>query len=86
MGHKMCIVTNCNRTVAEYILNYIDIYNIIDKLIIGNECNQPKPSPEPYIVAMTFLNIDNCILIALFSHHDSNLINQLNLINIPEYL
>jgi HAD superfamily hydrolase (TIGR01509 family) len=64
MGHKICIVTNCNRTVAEYILNYIDIYNIIDKLIIGNECNQPKPSPEPYIAAMTFLNIDNkkCII------------------------
>jgi beta-phosphoglucomutase-like phosphatase (HAD superfamily)/choline kinase len=50
------IVTNCNREVAEYILNYLNIENLIDVLIIGNECEKSKPYPDPYLKAIKVLN------------------------------
>ena len=49
LGHKIAIVTNCNRKVAEEILIHIDIYKFIDKLTIGNECTRTKPYPDPYL-------------------------------------
>lgn len=58
-GHKICLVTNCNRIVAENIINYLCLNNIFDFLIIGNECKRPKPYPEPYIEAIQKLNITN---------------------------
>lgn len=58
-GHKICLVTNCNRFVAENIINYLCLNNIFDFLIIGNECKRPKPYPEPYIEAIQKLNITN---------------------------
>lgn len=62
LGHKVCIVTNCNRNVAEQILKKINLQNEI--CIIGNECSEPKPSPEPYFEAMRRLNADKeeCII------------------------
>lgn len=58
-GHKLCMVTNCNRIVAENIVDYLKLDNIFDFIIIGNECNNPKPYPDPYIEAMRKLNITN---------------------------
>lgn len=51
-GHKIAIVTNCNRIIAETIIKKIRIYDFIDKLIIGSECNRPKPYPDPYRLAI----------------------------------
>ncbi|NBU34326.1 HAD family hydrolase [bacterium] len=53
---KVCIVTNCNRTTAEWILRGIGftqelIFNRIG-LVIGNECTRPKPYPDPYLRAL----------------------------------
>ena len=59
LGHKIAIVTNCNRIVAENILSYIQINNFIDKLIIGNECLRTKPYPEPYLEAIKYFNSSN---------------------------
>ncbi len=63
-GYKICIVSNCNRLIAETILEEIKINNLIDHLIIGNECTKPKPYPEPYLKAMNQLSIENdkCII------------------------
>ena len=58
-GHKICIVTNCNRYVAESILSFFNLHQFIEHLIIGNECNNPKPFPDPYIKALNLLNISN---------------------------
>ncbi len=58
-GHKISIVTNCNRIVAEKILEHINIDKLIDKLIIGNECNKSKPYPEPYLEAIKYFNSTN---------------------------
>ncbi|AYV80239.1 MAG: aminoglycoside phosphotransferase [Gaeavirus sp.] len=58
-GHKIAIVTNCNRQIAEEILNYININYLIDKLVIGNECTRSKPYSDPYIQAIKFFNTTN---------------------------
>jgi beta-phosphoglucomutase-like phosphatase (HAD superfamily)/choline kinase len=47
-GHKMAIVTNCNRQVTECILDHFKIYDYFDTIIIGNECKYPKPYSDPY--------------------------------------
>ncbi len=49
MGHKVSIVTNCNRRVAEEIIKTTNINKYIDYLVIGNECIKSKPYPEPYL-------------------------------------
>lgn len=56
-GHKIAIVTNCNRITAQNILKYIDINNYIDLLIIGSECKRSKPYPDPYLRAIDYFNI-----------------------------
>ena len=52
MGHKCCIVTNCNRTVANAIVNHLGIKKYIDFIISGDECTYGKPSPMPYLKAI----------------------------------
>lgn len=63
-GHKCCIVTNCNRRVAEKIVDFIDITHYIDFIISANDCVNGKPSPEPYQKAIERYNIPNnkCII------------------------
>ena len=55
-GHKIAIVTNCNRNVAENILKYINLFNFIDIIVIGNECDKSKPYPDPYLKAIKYFN------------------------------
>lgn len=63
-GHKCCIVTNCNRLVAEKIVDFIGITSFIDFIISANDCINGKPSPEPYQKAIDRYNIPNkkCII------------------------
>ena len=60
-GHKIGIVTNCNRITAEEIIqekfNKEGVY--IDQLIIGSECIRPKPHPDPYQQATSNFNSTN---------------------------
>lgn len=55
LGHKCCIVTNCNRQVAEKIIEHCMFE--IDFIIVGSECEKPKPYPDPYLLAMNKYNI-----------------------------
>jgi len=48
-GHKCSIVTNCNRDIAEKIVSHCGFERYIDFIIVGNECDKPKPYPEPYL-------------------------------------
>jgi len=57
LGHKCCIVTNCNRKVAEQITHYCGFDKYIDFIVVGSECKKPKPYPEPYFSAMQKYNI-----------------------------
>jgi beta-phosphoglucomutase-like phosphatase (HAD superfamily)/LysM repeat protein len=63
-GHKLALVTNCNRIVAEAVIQYFNLHEIFDCLIIGNECDNPKPYPDPYSKAINFFNTtsDNVII------------------------
>jgi len=58
-GHKCCIVTNCNRKVAEEIIKYTKLDKYVDFIISNNDCLNSKPHPEPYLNAMKKYNIDN---------------------------
>ena len=58
-GHKIGIVTNCNRNVAEKIISHIGIEGLVEILVIGNECKNSKPYPDPYLDAMKKISINN---------------------------
>lgn len=64
VGHSICIVTNCNRDTCHAILEYIGIDQYINYVIIGNECEKPKPYPDPYLTAIRLLHTtsDRCII------------------------
>jgi HAD superfamily hydrolase (TIGR01509 family) len=57
LGHKCCIVTNCNRRVANYIINYIGFDKYVDFIISSDDCLHGKPNPEPYLKALEKCNI-----------------------------
>jgi len=58
-GHKLAIVTNCNRQVSETIISFLNIKHYFEFIIIGNECNNPKPFPDPYTKAIEKFNSNN---------------------------
>lgn len=63
-GHKICIVTNCNRPVAEEIIRYIRLDTYVDFIVSANDCRHGKPHSEPYRNAMEKYGIANhhCLL------------------------
>ena len=58
-GYPCSIVTNCNRLVAEKIIEKCSLTNMIDFIVIGNECAYSKPYPDPYLKAMNQYNIQS---------------------------
>jgi HAD superfamily hydrolase (TIGR01509 family) len=63
-GHPIVIVTNCNRLIAEAILSRIHLQQYISTVIIGEECDRPKPYSDPYKVAMKSLHLtpEKCLI------------------------
>jgi HAD superfamily hydrolase (TIGR01509 family) len=59
LGHKIALVTNCNREVAERVLEYMELSEYFEFIIVGNECNMPKPYPDPYKKAIEMFNSSN---------------------------
>jgi len=59
-GHKIAIVTNCNRGAAEAIIDHIGISKYLDFIVIGNECERSKPYPDPYLKAIQHFNSTPC--------------------------
>lgn len=58
-SNKIVIVTNCNRKIAEAIIKNVNLNILIDDIIIGCECNRPKPYPDPYIKGCNLFNINS---------------------------
>ena len=56
-GHPCSIVTNCNRQVAQNIVDFCGLTKLIDFIIVGNECHRTKPYPDPYLEAIKRYNI-----------------------------
>jgi len=63
-GHKACIVTNCNKRVANEIVKYIGIEQYVDFIISADDCIHGKPNQEPYWNAIQRYHIDHrkCII------------------------
>jgi hypothetical protein len=40
-------------------LDYVNINAYVDYIVIGNECNYPKPYPDPYLKAINYFNISH---------------------------
>ena len=57
LGHSCSIVTNCNRTVSQKIVDMCGLTKYIDFIIVGNECKRPKPYPDPYLEAINRYNV-----------------------------
>lgn len=55
--HRLAIVTNCNRTVATRLIDSLGLTSYVHTLVIGNECERPKPYPDPYRRALEELGI-----------------------------
>lgn len=77
LGYSICIVTNCNRETCVNILKHIKIYKYINYIVIGDECDNPKPYPDPYLKAISLLNTtpDKCII---FEDSKPGLLSALN--------
>jgi HAD superfamily hydrolase (TIGR01509 family) len=58
-GNPCCIVTNCNRSVAEAIVSYLGITEFVEFIISSESCTNHKPSPDPYHMALNKLGIDS---------------------------
>jgi len=49
--HKIAIVTSSNRSSAERILKYTDLYKFVNLLVASEDTIHHKPHPEPYMSA-----------------------------------
>lgn len=58
-GHRISIVTNCNKQVAIAILTYFSLISMIDYIITPENCLYSKPHPEPYETAINKYNATN---------------------------
>ena len=51
-GWHVAVVTNAMRLNADAMLQAIGAHDYVDDLVIGEECENAKPHPEPYQIAM----------------------------------
>ncbi|WCJ20712.1 Haloacid dehalogenase-like hydrolase (HAD) superfamily protein [Euphorbia peplus] len=56
-GLKRAAVTNAPRENAELMISTLGLTDFFDILIIGNECEHPKPHPAPYLKALKELKV-----------------------------
>jgi hypothetical protein len=73
-GYLSSIVTNCNRRVAEKIIEYCNFHQYIDFITIGSECKKSKPYPDPYLETIAKYNIQNSKVV-IFEDSKSGLLS-----------
>ncbi|XP_024996510.1 haloacid dehalogenase-like hydrolase domain-containing protein Sgpp [Cynara cardunculus var. scolymus] len=56
-GLKRAAVTNAPRPNAELMISTLGLTDFFHHLIIGDECEHPKPAPDPYLKALELLNV-----------------------------
>ncbi|CAI9291223.1 unnamed protein product [Lactuca saligna] len=56
-GLKRAAVTNAPRPNAELMISTLGLTDFFHCLIIGDECEHPKPAPDPYLKALQLLNV-----------------------------
>lgn len=58
-GLKRAAVTNAPRSNGELILSILNLSNLFETLVIGEECDRAKPFPDPYLSALKALELSN---------------------------
>jgi len=64
LANKKCvIVTNAPRVEANHMLKLLELQHLMDDMVIGGECEFPKPHPAPYLSGLKKLGLlaSNCI-------------------------
>lgn len=56
-GLKCAAVTNSSRINAELMISMLGLMDFFETIIIGDECEHPKPHPEPYLKALEALKV-----------------------------
>ena len=61
---QIAIVTNCNKSAAEFILKKTKLDKYVDILIASEDCSKHKPDSEPFLNAIRELNVkkEKCII------------------------
>ncbi|KAH7291552.1 hypothetical protein KP509_29G021500 [Ceratopteris richardii] len=57
-GLRRAAVTNSPRANAELMISLIGLSDFFDEIIIGDECERPKPFPDPYQRALKHFGIE----------------------------
>ena len=55
--YKLGIVTSNSKRISIEILKHMNILNLFDVIITGDDVKEPKPDPEGYIKAIKMLNL-----------------------------
>lgn len=56
-GLKRVAVTNAPRSNAELMISAVGLSDFFETVIIGSECEHPKPFPDPYLKALEVLKV-----------------------------
>ncbi|KAG0580531.1 hypothetical protein KC19_4G180100 [Ceratodon purpureus] len=57
-GLRRAAVTNSPRLNAEQVIAALKIPDFFEIVVVGSECDNPKPSPDPYLKAIKFLGVE----------------------------
>jgi len=62
---KVALVTTASREAVDDLLTYHEIQHLFDHVITGDDVNDPKPHPEPFLLAAKQMQVDieNCIIL-----------------------
>ncbi|MBW6410645.1 HAD family hydrolase [Clostridium weizhouense] len=62
---KIALASSSTKALINLILNKLEIRNLFDVIVSGEEVKQSKPNPEIFLKAAKFLNVDpsDCIVI-----------------------
>jgi len=55
-GIKLSVVTSSNRVSAYSVLEAVNMINLVDYIITGDDVDKGKPNPEPVIKALRLMN------------------------------
>ncbi len=59
-GHKICIVSNSNKKIMQFIIQKLNLEKYIDFFISSEDCKgRTKPNSYPYLSAINKYNIEN---------------------------
>ncbi|CAH8264340.1 unnamed protein product [Arabidopsis lyrata] len=56
-GLKRAAITNAPKENAELMISKLGLTDFFQAVILGSECEHPKPHPGPYLKALEVLNV-----------------------------